>query len=117
MTYHSLPKPVEKFEMRIPTNREPIHPGIMLREEFLEPMSISQQKLADDIGIPYQRVNEIVNKRRGMTSSTALKLERYLGMPADFWLKLQMRWDLYMTAQKEQDTLHAIPAYAGMSAD
>jgi len=103
--------------MRIPTNREPIHPGIMLREEFLEPMGISQQKLADAIGVPYQRVNEIVNRRRGVTPSTASRLGRYFGMSAQYWLNCQMCWDLYMTAQKEKNVLEAIPAYASMAAD
>lgn len=103
--------------MRIPTNREPTHPGEMLLEEFLKPMGISQQRLADDIGVSYQRVNEIVNKRRGVTPSTALRLGRYLGMSAQFWLNCQMGWDLYMTTQKEKDILEAIPVYAGVTAD
>ncbi len=58
--------------VRIPTNREPTHPGEMLLEEFLEPMGITQRQLADAIHVPYQRVNELVNKKRGITPSTAL---------------------------------------------
>ncbi|MGD1982939.1 MAG: HigA family addiction module antitoxin, partial [Chromatiaceae bacterium] len=60
--------------VRIPTNRPPTHPGEMLREEFLAPMGISQRDLADAIHVPYQRVNELVNQKRGITPSTALRL-------------------------------------------
>jgi len=60
--------------VRVPTHREPTHPGAMLLEEFLKPMSISQRDLADRIHVPYQRVNELVNGRRGITPSTALRL-------------------------------------------
>jgi antitoxin HigA-1 len=61
--------------VRIPTHRVPTHPGEMLLEEFLKPMGITQRELADAIGVPYQRVNEIVNGRRGITPSTALRSE------------------------------------------
>ena len=64
--------------MRIPTGREPTHPGEMLRAEFLEPMGISQRELADAIHVPYQRVNELVNQKRGVTPSTALRLAKFL---------------------------------------
>jgi len=103
--------------MRVPTNREPIHPGIMLREESLEPMGISQQKLADDISVPYQWVNEIVNKRRDVTPSAASRLGCYFGMSAQYWLNCQMCWDLYMTAQKEKAILETISVYTEMAAD
>lgn len=66
--------------VRIHTHREPTHPGEMLLEEFLVPMGISQRDLATAIHVPYQRVNEIVNKRRGVTPSTALRLARFFGM-------------------------------------
>ena len=81
--------------IRVPTHRPPTHPGEMLLEEFLRPLNMSQRELAQAIHIPYQRVNEMVNGRRSITPSTALRLEKYFGMPADFWLKLQLRWDLY----------------------
>jgi addiction module HigA family antidote len=64
--------------VRVPTNREPTHPGEMLIEEFLVPMNISQRELADSIHVPYQRINEIINKRRGITPSTALRLAKFL---------------------------------------
>lgn len=81
--------------VRIPTNREPTHPGEMLREEFLVAMNISQRELADAIHVPYQRINELVNQKRGVTPGTALRLAKFFGVSADFWLSLQIRWDLY----------------------
>ena len=74
--------------VRVPTNRIPTHPGEMLLEEFLSPMGISQKDLADNIQVPYQRVNEIVNGRRGITPSTALRLAKFDDMSADFWMNL-----------------------------
>lgn len=91
--------------VRIPTHRQPTHPGEMLVEEFLRPMHITQRELANAIHVPYQRVNELVNKKRGITPSTALRLARFFGVSADFWLNLQNRWDLYKTQQAEQDDL------------
>ena len=70
--------------VRVPTNRIPTHPGEMLLEEFLNPMGISQRDLADNIHVPYQRINEIVNGRRGITPSTALRLAKFFDMSADF---------------------------------
>jgi len=79
----------------IPTKRAPTHPGEILLEEFLMPMGITQRELADAIHVPYQRVNELVNQKRGVTPSTALRLARFFNVSADFWLNLQVRWDLY----------------------
>lgn len=97
--------------VRIPTNRPPTHPGEMLREEFLLPMSISQKDLAAAIHVPFQRVNELVNQKRGVTPSTALRLAKFFGMSADFWLNLQMRWDLYKARQLEEEELESIQDY------
>ena len=94
--------------VRIPTNREPTHPGEMLREEFLVPMNISQRDLANAIHVPYQRVNELVNQKRGVTPSTALRLAKFFGVSADFWLNLQVRWDLYKTEATEKKTIDLI---------
>jgi len=94
--------------VRIPTHRQPTHPGEMLVEEFLRPMHITQRQLADAIHVPYQRVNELVNQKRGITPSTALRLARFFGVSADFWLNLQIRWDLYKTQQAEEDELAEI---------
>lgn len=94
--------------IRIPTNRPPTHPGEMLVEEFLNPMQITQRELATAIHVPYQRVNELVNQKRGVTPSTALRLARFFGVSADFWLNLQMRCDLYKAQNTESDELDAI---------
>ena len=81
--------------IRIPTHRAPTHPGEMLLEEFLNPLGITQRQLADAIHVPYQRVNEIINGRRGVTPATALRLAKYFNLSADYWMNLQQRWDLY----------------------
>lgn len=94
--------------MRVPSNRVPTHPGEMLVEEFLNPMGLTQRELAMALHIPYQRINEIVHGRRGMTPSTALRLAKYFEMSADFWMNLQLRWDLYHASQAEKDELEAI---------
>lgn len=80
----------------------------MLTEEFLQPMGLTQRQLAEAIHVPYQRVNEIINGRRGVTPSTALRLERFLGMSAGFWMNLQLRWDLYYAQTEEAKELKAI---------
>lgn len=94
--------------VRVPTHRVPTHPGEMLLEEFLNPMGLSQRDLADGIHVPYQRINEIVNGRRGVTPSTALRLARFLGTSAGFWMNLQLRWDLYQAQKAEAKTLETI---------
>ena len=94
--------------VRIPTNREPTHPGDMLLAEFLEPMGITQRELADAIHVPYQRVNEIINQKRGVTPSTALRLAKYFGVSEDFWLSLQLRCDLYKARKTEAQDIKAI---------
>jgi addiction module HigA family antidote len=94
--------------IRIPDHRAPTHPGEMLFEEFLNPMGITQRELADAIHAPYQRVNEIVNGRRGVTPHTALRLAKYLNTSVDFWLNLQMRWDLYYAQREETEILDSI---------
>jgi len=97
--------------VRIPTNRTPTHPGEMLVEEFLIPMKITQRELADALHVPYQRVNELVNQKRGVTPSTALRLARFFGVSPDFWLNLQVRWDLYRARESEKDELAEIRDY------
>ena len=94
--------------MRTPANRQPTHPGEMLREEFLIPMNLTQKDLADAIQVPYQRINEIVAGKRGVTPSTALRLAKFFGMSADFWLNLQVKFDLFSAQKKEQTILSKI---------
>ena len=98
--------------VRVPTNRVPTHPGEMLLEEFLNPMGISQRDLADNIQVPYQRINEIVNGRRGITPSTALRLAKFFNMSAEFWMNVQLRWDLYFAQQDEVKVLESIHPYS-----
>ena len=94
--------------VRIPTDREPTHPGEMLLEEFLEPLGITQSELATAIHVPFQRVNEVVRRRRGVTPSTALRLSKFLGTSPDFWMNLQLRWDLYHARREEADQIDSI---------
>ncbi len=94
--------------VNIPSNRTPTHPGEMLLEEFLGPLEISQTELARGIRVPYQRVNELINGRRGITPSTALRLARYLGTTPFFWMNLQQRWDLYHAGKQEASELRRI---------
>ena len=97
--------------VRVPTNRPPTHPGEMLREEFLVPMNITQRELAKGIRVPYQRVNELVNGKRGVTPSTALRLAKFFDNTAGFWMNLQLRWDLYRAQQVEAQQLDKIEPY------
>ncbi len=99
------------MSVRIPTHRVPTHPGEMLLEEFLRPMGLTQRELAQAIRVPYQRINELVNGRRGITPSTALRLAKYFGMSAGFWMNLQLRWDLYHAQQSEAKDLAGIQPY------
>ena len=101
--------------VRVPTNRVPTHPGEMLLEEFLNPMGLSQRELADSLHVPYQRINEIVNRRRGVTPGTALRLAKFFGISAGFWMNLQLRWDLYHAQQSEAQSLAAIQPYQAAS--
>jgi addiction module HigA family antidote len=80
----------------------------MLLYEFLEPMELTQRELAERIRVPYQRVNELVNGRRGVTPATALRLAKFFGTSPDFWLNLQLRWDLYYAREDEAAELAKI---------
>ncbi len=80
---------------------DPIHPGEILMEEFLKPMSISQYRLAKDINVPARRINEIVHGKRSITPDTALRLSMFFGLSERFWINLQARYDL----EKEKDKL------------
>ncbi len=97
--------------VRIPTHRPPTHPGEMLLEEFLRPMGITQKELSESIHVPYQRINEVINQKRGITPSTALRLAKYFGVSEDFWLNIQLRWDLFKARGKETAELKRIRPY------
>ncbi len=94
--------------VRIPTHRTPSHPGEILLLEFLEPMGLSQRELAEGIRVPYQRINELINGKRGVTPSTALRLARFFGTTPEVWLNLQLRWDLFHAQRAEADELKRI---------
>ena len=94
--------------VRIPTHRVPTHPGEMIREEFLIPLGMTQRELADGIRVPYQRINEVIRGRRGVTPSTALRLAKFFGTSAGFWMNLQLRWDLYHAQANEAEVISSI---------
>ncbi len=97
--------------VRIPTDREPTHPGEMLLQEFLLPLGMTQRDLATAIHVPFQRVNEVVRGRRGVTPSTALRLSKFLDTSPDFWMNLQLRWDLYHAQRAEAEQIDSIRPY------
>lgn len=86
----------------------PIHPGEVLLEEFLEPLRVTQHRLAVSIGVPPRRINEIVHGKRRITADTALRLARYFGTTDRFWLNLQTRFDLEVEKDNLRDALNAI---------
>ena len=89
------------------THLAPVHPGEVLLEEFLEPLGISQYRLAKDISVPPRRINEIVHGQRSVTADTALRLARYFGTSDRFWLNLQTSYDLDVERDKLGDRLKA----------
>jgi len=86
----------------------PIHPGEVLMEDFIEGFGITQNKLAVSIGVPPRRINEIVHGKRAITADTALRLGRYFGIEAQFWLNLQTRYDLELAEDCVSDQVAAI---------
>ncbi len=98
------------------TKLRPIHPGEVLLEEFLKPMNLSQNRLALDIGVPARRINEIVLGKRSVTVDTALRLARYFGTSPQFWLGLQMDYDLDVAMDAMESRLkREVKAYAAPS--
>ena len=86
---------------------DPIHPGEILMEEFLKPMSISQYRLAKDINVPARRINEIVQGKRSITPDTALRLSKFFGLSERFWINLQARYDLEIEKDRLKNRLEA----------
>ncbi len=91
--------------VRIPTDREPTHPGAVLLHEFLQPLELTQRELANALDVPFQRVNEIVRGKRGVTPSTALRFAKFLGTSPDVWMNLQLRWELYHAQRAEAEQI------------
>ncbi|MDA3627381.1 HigA family addiction module antitoxin [Saccharopolyspora sp. WRP15-2] len=86
----------------------PVHPGEVLSEEYLEPLGVTQHRLAVAIGVPPRRINEIVHGKRGVSADTALRLARFFGTSERFWLNLQSRYDLERERDALADTLARI---------
>lgn len=87
---------------------EPIHPGEVLKEDFIEGFSVTQNKLAVSIGVPPRRINEIVHGKRGITADTALRLAKYFGTSAEFWINLQCHYDLDRAEDRAGEQVDAI---------
>ena len=94
--------------MKIPKYRSPSHPGAILLKDFLEPMEITQRQLADALHVPYQRINELENQKRGITPSTAIRLSKFFGNSSNFWLNLQQNWEIYHVLKEEEEELKTI---------
>jgi addiction module HigA family antidote len=102
--------------VRVPTHQPPPHPGDILVEDYLEPLGMTQVEFAERIGVPFQRVNAIANRRRSITPDTALRFAQVWGTTPGFWMNLQQMWDLYRTMHsadaKKIEKLKRIPASA-----
>ena len=94
--------------LRIPTHREPTHPGVMLLEEFLTPLGLTPQDLAAALLVPYPEIAEIVGRQRGISTELALRLARYFTTSVGFWLNLQRVWDIYHAQRSEAAALEQI---------
>ncbi len=94
--------------IRIPTARAPTHPGEMLLEEFLLPMAVTPHELADAIHTSRDAIDALVQSRAALTPGIGLRLAKFFGVSADFWMNLQLRWDLYHAQRAEAETLQTI---------
>ena len=90
------------------TRLDPVHPGEVLKHDFMEPFGLSASALAKAIGVTPARINEIVRGRRGITAATALRLARYFSTDAQSWMNLQDRWELSLAKRHEADSLKTI---------
>jgi len=88
--------------------RPSTHPGIILKEEFATPMSLTQARLSEDLNVGIKTLSELYNEKRGITPLMALKLSEYFGTTPQFWMNLQNAYDLYKTYEKEKDNLATI---------
>lgn len=86
--------------LRLRARRAPVHPGYFLESRFLKPLAITQQALAQALGISRRRVNELIRGHRGITADTAVRLAMYFGNDASFWMQLQTDWDLHEAAKR-----------------
>lgn len=93
------------------TKLSPVHPGEILLCDFMEPLGVTQHRLAVSIGVPPRRINEIVHQKRGITADTALRLARFFGTTADFWTSLQASYETELVRPHLLDILNAIPRF------
>ena len=89
--------------------RPSTHPGIILKEEFAEPLGLTQAKMAEDLGVGIKTLSELYNEKRGISALMALKLARYFGTTPQFWMNLQDNYDLYQAYQKTSDKVDCVP--------
>ncbi len=94
--------------IRIPTDRVPTHPGEMLLQEFLIPMSITQHELSDATRLPSDFIAALIKGETPINARASLRLAKFFGVSADFWMNLQLRWDLYKAQREEADDLQSI---------
>ena len=94
------------------TKLEPVHPGDVLLHDFMQPLEVTQHKLAVTIGVPPRRINEIVHHKRGITADTALRLARFFGTTSDFWTSLQSSYDTELVRTHIIEILNSIPRYS-----
>lgn len=87
---------------------DPVHPGEVLQHEFLDSLGVTQNRVAVAIGVPPRRINEIVHGKRGITADTAVRLSRYFGNPAEFWMNLQSEYELWIERRALADKLDNI---------
>ena len=89
--------------------RPSTHPGIILKEEFAKPLSLTQAKMAKDLGVGIKTISELYNEKRGISALMALKLARYFGTTAQFWMNLQDNYDLYKAYEKASKKIESVP--------
>ena len=95
----------------LPKNRRPVHPGEVIREEYLKPLGLTQQQLANALGVTRVRINEIILGKRSVTPDTAFRLSKYFNTTPDFWINLQMNvdmWDTFQRHKKEYDNIQSV---------
>jgi addiction module HigA family antidote len=97
---------LEGAELEEGARMPPLHPGEMLREDFMKPLGLSSNALAMELRVPVTRISEIVRERRGITADTALRLARYFSMSPEFWMRLQMDFDLESAVDAEETAIH-----------
>jgi addiction module HigA family antidote len=96
---------LEHAELEDGARMPPLHPGEMLREDFMKPLGLSSNALAMELRVPVTRISEIVRERRGITADTALRLARYFSMSPEFWMRLQMDFDLESAVEAEETAI------------